>query len=109
MEEIRRGAHGTPISTEFVLAECLSVLRRRVGRKEVLEEVVRMFGSGPGQIRFAPKGMELVPEALKLLFLHFDRGLSLTDCLLLRIADGVNGTIASLDSGFRGLAPLLES
>jgi predicted nucleic acid-binding protein len=106
MAEILAGEHGRAVSSEFVLAEGLALLRSRPGNVAISRQFLALFQRGhalaPG-IQLAPADRIMLDAAVKAHFKFYDRGLSLTDALLLLLAEASHAPIASFDDGFDGL------
>jgi predicted nucleic acid-binding protein len=111
MGRMTTGELGMPVTSEHVLAEGLALLQRRPRRVAVSRSFVAMF-TGRAKARPAVQLRRTTREdlgrATDLHFTHFDRGLSLVDCILLGLAQDVDAHVATFDRGFRGLVPLME-
>lgn len=110
---IRNGAHGSASTSDYVLAEGLNFIRRKVRRPEVAGDFLALaFGS---------RGM--APLVRPLLRVHgtrfaaaldryqreFERGLSFTDWTSIVLMEEERiGTIATFDDGFRGLVKVAD-
>lgn len=112
MERIWTGAYGVPLSTDFVLDEGLTLLRRRPGRKELSKAFASLFfgdGRPVAALQVRPTGSDVLREALRLHFEAYDRRLSFTDCTLAVHVQEASGVLASFDDGFDGIVPRVES
>jgi predicted nucleic acid-binding protein len=106
------GEHGTPVSTDYVLDEGLTVIQARTGRVEDARLFASYFVSVP-QVDHDPL-LELihVPErivdaARKLFFERFERGLSFTDCVVASLARDLDGSVAATEDHFEGIVPTI--
>lgn len=112
MTRVLRGELGVPVSCDYVLDEGLTVLRRKVGRREVSQKFAAMFTGtedrrAPLTVRFLAR--DHVLRALELHFEHFERGLSFTDCAVVALAEELGAPVASFDKGFDGIVPRVAS
>ncbi|MGQ0535289.1 MAG: type II toxin-antitoxin system VapC family toxin [Methanobacteriota archaeon] len=101
-----RGEWGAPLSTEFVLGEGFTLLRKRPGRRDVSEGFRDLLLSTAGSrppVRLHTTTKEEIDAAVALHFGDYDRGLSLPDAHLVVVARRLGGPIASFDAGFDGL------
>ena len=111
MREVMLGGHGTPISSDAVLAEGLTLLRRRPGRRDVSTRFAGIFAADgvlAPIVRLRRATAEELDRAVAFHFSHYDRQLSITDCLLLGLAADMSAPIASFDEGFDGLVERLR-
>jgi uncharacterized protein len=108
LEGIGEGRWGRVATSDYVVAEALNFVRRKVRRMEALEAVVALAVGAPWARpvvtdlarvhagRFAASW-----DAMRR---HHDRGLSFTDCTSLVLCQELGlGTIATYDRGFGGL------
>ncbi len=108
MARILRGDLGTPVSSEHVLDEGLTLLRKRGGRRSVSLAFLELFtgtGSRPPPLHLLMTSREDLLRAAELHFRHYDRGLSMTDCVLAVLAQDLQAVVASFDGGFDGIVP----
>ena len=106
VERAARGELGKPVTSEHVLVEGLTLLQRRAGRPEVSRRFASMFTGAkglPSLVHPVRTGREELGRAIALHFRHFAKGLSVTDCVLLVLAEELGAPIASFDAGFDGL------
>lgn len=110
MGRVLKGEHGTPVSTDYVLGEGLTVLRTRTGRRED----ARLFAS-----YFVPVGgidedpileyihtpVPIIESARSLFFDRFERRLSFTDCVVASLAADIDGSVGAVEDDFSGLVP----
>jgi predicted nucleic acid-binding protein len=112
MARIMRGELGVPVSTEFILAEGLTLLRKRPGSLGTSKRYAALFlpgeGLRPPLVLHATTRQE-VEKAAQLHIEAYDRKLSLPDCHLVILASDLGATIASFDKGFDGMAPRVEA
>lgn len=111
MGRIVRGALGVPLSTEHVVAEGLTLLRKRPGDVAASRRFSALFF--PSQELRAPIVLHAttrdeVERTVALHFRFYERGLSFTDCHLLLLATEMGAPIATFDKGFDGLATRVE-
>lgn len=106
MRAIMKGHHGLPLSSDYVLAEGLTLLRRRPGRRDVSQRFLSLFApSAPAApiLRIQHASAEEVQQAVRLHFERYERKLSITDCVLVGLARAWSAPIASFDGGLDGL------
>lgn len=106
MRRVLAGGHGAPVTSEHVLGEGLTLLRRRPGREGVSRKFAAMvYGDAklPGFVRIQPQDGSAAKRAVDLHFQLYERGLSFTDCALVVLARDMGAPVASFDSGFDGL------
>lgn len=107
-DRILAGQWGMPVSTDFVLDEGLTLLRRRPGKRTLSERFARLFlGDVEGQrmLHMLSTTPDLLDEARDVHFAHWDRGLSFTDATLVAHARHLDAVVATFDGGFDGLVP----
>ncbi len=112
MHRILKGAHGLPLGLDYVLDEGLTLLQRRTGREQHGRVFASYFFQAPGStqppiLEFHTVTAEGIDRAKDLFFERFDRGLSFTDCVIASVARELSGTVATLEDGFNGLAPVV--
>jgi len=108
MDRVLAGEQGRPVTSEHVLDEGLTLLRRRPGRPEVSDAFATFFFGDekePPPIRLVLTTWADVVAAYRLHQQHYERGLSFTDCILASLADSLDAPIASLDHDFDGIVP----
>lgn len=108
MARIMRGELGVPVSSDYVLSEGLTLLRRRPGRIEISRQFLSLFVPRRDQrapVHLRQTTAEEVQRAIELHFRHHDRALSMTDCIVVGLSRQLGGPIASFDKGFDGIAP----
>lgn len=108
MVRVVEGRHGTPVTSDYVLDETLTLLQKRSRDPTACRELAGMLGALPDAKR-KPLIQLMTPTepdrtaATRLFFERFDRKLSFTDCILIQLARNLNAPIASFDAGFDGL------
>ncbi len=111
MDRIWDGDHGVPLGVDRVHAEGLNFLRTRFGRRD-LSRGYDGFFFREGDERPPLEPLVTPPalhwEARRLHFDLYDQGLSFTDCVLLAHAHHLDGSIATFDEAFQGLAPVVN-
>lgn len=110
MHRILKGEHGTPVSTDDVLDEGLTVLQARTGRREDALVFASYFvpveqADGSPILEYLHTPSSIVEAARSLFFDRFERGLSFTDCVLAALAKDLAGQVASLEEDFEGIVP----
>lgn len=111
IERVLAGELGQPVSSEYVLDEGLTLLRRRPGRRGASRDYASYFFGdevSPPPIRMVTTTLQDVHDATELHFDRWDQGLSFTDCALAVLADRLDAPIASFDDHFDGVAPRIE-
>jgi predicted nucleic acid-binding protein len=106
LERCSGGELGKPVTSEHVLIEGLTLLQRRAGRPEVSRRYAALFTghkSVPSMVHPLRTGREELGRAVEMHFRHFAKRLSVTDCILLVMADDMRAPIVSFDAGFDGL------
>ncbi|HEV8360969.1 MAG TPA: PIN domain-containing protein [Candidatus Thermoplasmatota archaeon] len=100
------GDLGKPVTSEHVLVEGLTLLQRRAGRVEVSRRYASLFTGRKGVpplVHPLRTGREELGRAVDAHFRHYAKRLSVTDCILLVMAEDMRAPIASFDAGFDGL------
>ncbi|HVL88115.1 MAG TPA: PIN domain-containing protein [Candidatus Thermoplasmatota archaeon] len=108
LRRILAGELGVPVTSDYVLDEGLTLLRRRPGRKEVSQDYASFFlgeADSPPPISLRTATRQEIEKAARLHFQHYERGLSFTDCILVVLAQDLGATVASFDEGFDGIVP----
>lgn len=111
MGKVFRGELGQPVSSEYVLDEGLTLLRRRPGRPVVSRDFASYFfgdDEGPPPLRLVTSTQEDVHAAAELHFDRYDQELSFTDCVLATLAARLDAPVASFDRGFDGVVARVE-
>lgn len=112
MHRIFTGKHGQPFLTHDVLDEGLTLLQRRgagaASCRAFAGFALRQDGQRP------PLGLrtampDQVEGAVQMFLQRFDRGLSMTDCLIAVLALEMGAVVASFDGGFDGIVPRIEA
>lgn len=102
-----------PVSTDFVMDEGLTLLRRRPGREELSRRFARLFlepmAGGQRPLHMLSTTPDVVREALDLHWKHYNVGLSFTDCTLIAHARRMDAVLLSFDGGFAGLVPVASA
>lgn len=107
VEEIWDGKHGKPLSIDHVLEEGLTFLRSRVKNQAMSKHFSDLFwGPPPRPFDWVCTDETLLKEATRLHLVHYDR-LSMTDSIVLAHARRLGAKVATFDSGFNGLIPLV--
>ena len=109
VREISSGRWGTPLITDYVLDEALTLLMARGAGLAAADRLLSMVaaksegGAGP-RLLIWRVDESVFSEAILLFRRHFARGLSFTDCTTLALV-GAMGVdfVASFDHGFDGL------
>lgn len=112
VERILGGAYGVPVTTEFVLAEGLTFLRRRPGRENLSRDFLDLVEPAPPArpkvlLRATPDDVRR--DAVAIHFQHYARGLSFTDCSLVAHARRMDAVVATHEAGFEGLVTTVRS
>lgn len=100
------GELGKPVTSEHILIEGLTLLQRRAGRVEVSRRFSSLFTGAkgaPALVHPLRTGREELGRAIDMHFTLFAKKLSVTDCVLLVLAEDMRAPIASFDAGFDGL------
>ncbi len=111
VERVLTGEWGLPLSTDFVLDEGLTLLRRRPGRVALSQAFADYFlGSTDRRpaVQLRTTTPTLLREAVRIHFERYDRALSFTDATLVAHVQETRGVLASFDRGFDGLVPRAE-
>lgn len=112
VERILRGTYGVPVTTEFVLSEGLTFLRRRPGREALSRSFLEWLQPPPPErpkvlLRTTPGDM--LREAAVLHLQEYARGLSFTDCSLIVHARRLDAVVATHEGGFEGLVTTVRA
>ncbi len=112
VEAALAGHLGTPVSTDYVLDEALTLLAKKVHR----EDVSRAFAAWawgqapverrPFQLRWTDRA--ILREATEIHLSHFDQKLSVTDCTLIVHARRLGADVATFDGRFQGLIGVVD-
>lgn len=112
MRQILAGEFGAPLSVDYVLAEGLTLLRRRPGDPDVSRRFSSLFLADQGTrapIRLKSTSREELGRAVQMHFDRYERGLSVTDCVIATTAAGLGAAVASFDAGFDGVVPRISA
>ncbi|HEX9817131.1 MAG TPA: PIN domain-containing protein [Candidatus Thermoplasmatota archaeon] len=108
LARILRGEYGTPVSSEHVLDEGLTLLRTRGGRRNLSSLYGDMFlgkDARPPVLQMIMTSRDDLVRAFDIHLQHYDRKLSMTDCILAVLAQDLRAVLASFDGGFDGIVP----
>lgn len=110
MGRVLKGEHGTPVSTDYVLDEGLTVLRTRTARREDAQLFASYFVPVEGIdeapiLEYLHTPAPILESARSLFFDRFERGLSFTDCVLACLAADLDGAVGAVEGDFEGLVP----
>lgn len=112
LRRVWRGELGHPVSLHDVLDEGLTVLQRRRVATETCQGFARLFvpdaQSDQARLALAVVDDDRRRRALGLFFERYDRGLSMTDCLLATVARDLDSPVASFDGGFDGIVQRID-
>lgn len=106
-ETIATGRHGRIHSLDAVYVEAMNYLARKPRWKPDAQAMANLRNDPAGPVGFFPDDGRDLTVATQLYLTHFERGLSMTDCLLLAAAQRMGASIATLDGQFEGLVPLV--
>jgi len=106
-QEARRGKHGTLLCPDAVYVEVMNYLRRRPTRRNACDKMRNLRASNELPVRWLPVGADMMSKADEAYFRHFDAELSMTDAIVLVTARDAGAKVATFDSGFRGLVPVV--
>lgn len=104
MQSILEGQYGTPIGTDTVLDEGLTLLLRNFPVRAVAEEYANWFWGTRRErpmLKLVHTTEALLREATDLYFRLHKRGLSFTDCTLMVHAEHRNARVATFDSALK--------
>lgn len=109
LDEIVEKKYGTPIITDYVLDEVVTLLYIRTKKVEISLDI----GSKIIEEKFG-KYFKIPKEIVEKTWLTYksliSKGLSFTDCSLLEFAKLLDcDTIATFDGGFKGLLSIVDS
>lgn len=111
MTGLLSGAHGEPLSVDWVLGEGLTLIRKRIRDRTIAEHYSSLFHGAKDHmrapLRTLPTTPDVTEEALETYFREFGRGLSFTDCVLVVQARRLGASVATFDSGFDGVVPVV--
>jgi predicted nucleic acid-binding protein len=106
-KDVRNGRHGAAIAPDAVYLEGMNYLRRKPARRALCESL-RALRMDPGRpIRWVPCDDDALRRADSAFFTHFERGLSMTDAILLATATELDASVATFDQAFRGLVAVV--
>lgn len=108
VKQAMTGRLGQALSTDTVLDEGLTLLRRRPGRKEVSERFASLFFPKRTGLDWLTCGEDILEAARTLHFRHYERGLSFTDCTLIAHAEALGAAVATFDQSFEGLVEVVR-
>lgn len=103
---VQTGKHGRIFSLDAVYVEAMNYLARKPPQREVAEGLRQLREGGSTSIRWLGHDDQGLAIASGLYFDRFDRGLSMTDCLLISAAKQMGAKVVTFDRGFHGLVPL---
>lgn len=107
-KSLRLGKHGKLFSLDAVYIEALNHLARKPRQRPFAEGMCALRQSPASPVQWLESDPDDLHEATNLYFRDFERGLSLTDCLLVVASRRLAASVATLDRQFQGLASLVE-
>lgn len=110
---VSAGRYGQPLSTDYILAEGLTLIQVRVGRRDIADRFAALFSGAKDHsvaaLAVRSTGADILEEAIELHFQHYDRRLSVTDCSLVAHARRLQAVIGTFDGRFAGVAPVVDA
>ncbi len=105
MERVGRGEFGLPLIVDHVIDEAVTFLRARVGRRDVSQRLLSLvYGEENRPIGdLLATSLDDLREAIQIHMKFFDRGLSLTDSILIVHTTAARGVLATFEKGFEGI------
>ena len=97
------GRKGALLTTDGVVLEGLSLLRRRIGDRALSQGFAELALGDKPVLKVCWTDESILREAVALHFRHYNRGLSPIDGGLLAWAKRLECPVATFDSQFRGL------
>lgn len=107
LKELASGKRGALLATDHVLAEGLTLLRRRPGDERLSQAFADACVGAAPRFRMQWTDETATRDAVALHFKHYARGLSLVDCTLIALARRLGATVATLDAQFQGLVDIV--
>lgn len=108
VDRLLEGTLGAALSSDYVLDEGLTLLRKNPGRRDVSEAFRDLMHGRGAVLRRVATDEPTLDAALDLHFKMFDRGLSVTDCTLIAHAKRIGAKVATFDSEFHGVVPVVS-
>lgn len=106
------GEWGTPLTSDLVLLEGLTLLQARWGDRRASQAFATLFHGAKDSfgpvLRVRHAGADLVERAIELHFRFYDRRLSTVDCALIAMAEDAQGVVVSFDQGLAGVVPVVS-
>lgn len=108
LEEILNKKYGTPIITDYILDEVVTLLYIRTKRKELAIEVgTKIVEEKIGKYFKIPA--EVIEKTWLTYKILVEKGLSFTDCSIIEFGKFVNcETVATFDGGFKGIVEVVS-
>ncbi|MBW3583133.1 MAG: PIN domain-containing protein [Euryarchaeota archaeon] len=108
---IGTGSEGRVVLCDHVVVEALNFLNGRFGRRDVAEDIGALyFGArsetGWDRLHTSPGTLD---QAYALHLRYHDQRLSLTDCVLIAHAQNLNAKVATFDTAFDGIIPIVDA
>lgn len=107
LREVLDGAHGTPLVPDAVVAEVLTFLRRRPGRRDVSTGFATLVATD-GVLAPTATMSDVHAKAVATHLAQWDRRLSMVDCIVIEQARAAGAKAMTFESGWDGLVPILQ-
>ncbi|MHB8587062.1 MAG: type II toxin-antitoxin system VapC family toxin [Thermoplasmatota archaeon] len=108
MRRVLGGELGTALTSDWVIVESLTYLRRRPARVEVSRALLDLVHGPRAPLRVRTSDASRMDEAIRIHFELYERGLSLVDCGLVALAREAKGVVGSFDRRFDGVIPRVD-
>lgn len=108
LEEILNKKYGTPIITDYILDEVVTLLNIRTKRKELAIKIgTKIIEEKLGKYFKIPA--EVVEKTWLTYKILVEKGLSFTDCSIIEFGKFINcETVATFDGGFNGILQIIN-
>lgn len=107
MARILGGEFGVPIIIDHVIDETLTLLMSRKAPVDVSQALAaELFARQLPRWQLRQTTLDDLQEAVEIHLKHHERGLSITDCALILHTTQLRATLATFDSGFKGIVAL---
>lgn len=107
LDQVLDGQHGALVTTDHVLSEGLTLLRRRPANLDVSRGFADLLLGPKPAFRMRWTDEATMRHAVTLHLKLYPRRLSLVDCTLLAHAEQLGASIATIDAQFAGLADVI--
>lgn len=112
LRRVVQGEWGTPLTSDLVLLEGLTLIQSRWRDQRAAQAYTSLFQGAKDTfvptLRVRHAGTDLIERAIELHFRHYERRLSTVDCSLIAMAEDARGVVITFDERFKGIVPVVS-